>query len=246
MLWPLEEAGEVMRFYDRFTKNSDHDLYGFFAFLIVPDVEPFPEHLHKKKVCGIVWCYTGDKENIEEVFEPIRAFGPPILDFVGEMTVPALNSLFDWLYPPGLHWYWKGHYVNELTDDSIKENIKFGSILPTLRSTMHLYPVDGKAHEIGQQDTAWAHRDIRWAQVIVGVSEDPENTELIKNWSKEYHDAVKPFGSGGGYVNFAMQEDEARVKESYGVNYDRLRRIKMKYDPENFFHLNQNIKPLEG
>ncbi len=245
MLWPIEKAKEVMRFYDQFTKDASHDLYGFFAFLTVPDAEPFPEHLRKKNVCGIVWCYTGSSEKVEEVFDPIRQFGPPILDFVSEMPIPTLNSLFDWLYPSGLQWYWKGHYVNELTDDSIDENIKFGSSLPTPRSTMHLYPIDGKAHEVGQQDTAWAHRDIRWVQAIIGVSDDPKKTDLIKNWSKEYYDAVIPYSSGGGYVNFTMQDDEARVKESYGVNFDRLRGIKKKYDPENFFHLNQNIKPAD-
>ena len=241
--WPIEKAEEVMRFYDHFTKNATHDLYGFFAFLTVPDADAFPEHLRKKPVCGIVWCYTGSKEKTEEVFKPIRNFDPPILDFVTEMGVPNLNSLFDWLYPPGLQWYWKGHYVNELTDDCILENIKYGSNLPTPLSTMHLYPIDGKAHEVGQEDTAWAHRDIRWVQAILGVTDDPKKNDLIKQWSKEYYDAMVNYSSGGGYVNFAMQEDEARVKESYGVNYDRLRNIKKVYDPDNLFHLNQNIKP---
>ncbi len=244
MLWPIEKAKEVMCFYDEFTKDTSNDLYGFFAFLTVPDAEPFPKHLRKKNVCGIVWCYTGFKENIEEVFGPIRQFGPPILDFVGEMPIPTLNSLFDWLYPPGLQWYWKGHYINELTDASIDENIKFGSSLPTPRSTMHLYPIDGKANEVGQEDTAWAHRNIRWVQAILGVSDDPEKKDLIKHWSQEYYAAMIPYSSGGGYVNFTMQDDEARVKENYGVNYERLSRLKAKYDPHNFFHLNQNIKPV--
>ena len=245
MFWPIEKAKEVMQFYDQFTKDASQDLYGFFAFLTVPDAEPFPEHLRKKNVCGIVWCYTGSKEKIEEAFQPIRQFGPPILDFVSEMTIPTLNSLFDWLYPPGLQWYWKGHYLNELTEDCIDENIKFGSSLPTPRSTMHLYPIDGKAHEVGQQDTAWAHRDIRWVQAILGVTDDPAKKNLIKDWSKGYYDAMIPHSSGGGYVNFTMQDDDARVKESYGVNFDRLQMIKKKYDPENFFHHNQNIKPTD-
>lgn len=245
MFWPIEKAKDVMRFYDRYTKDASNDLYGFFAFLNVPDTEPFPEHLRKKNVCAIIWCYTGAKEKIEEVFGPIRQFGPPILDFVSEISIPALNSLFDWLYPPGLQWYWKGHYLNELTDVCIDENINYGSNLPTPRSTMHLYPVDGKAHEVGQQETAWAHRDVRWVQAIIGVSDDPNKADLIRNWSKAYYDAVIPYSSGGGYVNFTMQDDEARVKESYGVNFERLRSLKKKYDPENFFRLNQNIKPAD-
>ena len=245
MLWPIEKAKEVMRFYDQFTKDASQDLYGFFAFLNVPDADPFPEHLRKKNVCGIVWCYTGSIEKVEEVFNPIRQFGPPILDFVSEMPIPTLNSLFDWLYPPGLQWYWKGHYVNELTDDFIDENIKFGSSLPTPRSTMHLYPIDGKAHEVDQENTAWGHRNVRWVQAILGVSDNPKKTDLIKNWSKAYYDAALPYSSGGGYVNFTMQDDDARVKESYGVNFDRLRTVKKKYDPDNFFRMNQNIKPAD-
>lgn len=244
MLWPIEKAKEVMLFYDHYTKDASHDLYGFFAFLVVPDTEPFPEHLRKKNVCGIVWCYTGSIEKVEEVFNPIRQFGPPILDFVSEIPVPNLNSLFDWLYPPGLQWYWKGHYVNELTDKCIIENVKYGSSLPTSMSSMHLYPIDGKAHEVAQGATAWGHRDVRWVQVIVGVSNDPKDKAIIKNWSRDYYTAMIPHSSGGGYVNFMMHEDQIRVKQSYKGNYERLSIIKGKYDPENFFHLNQNIQPV--
>jgi hypothetical protein len=245
MFWPLEQAEEAMKFYDRTTKNANNDLYGFFTFLTVPPAEPFPEHLHMKKVCGIMWCYTGDVEKAAEVFKPIRAFGPPILDFVSELPMPALNSMFDGLYPPGYQWYWKGNYFDELTDDCIQEHIKHGSKVPTMHSTMHLYPIDGKVHETAQEDTAWANRGARWAQVIVGVSPDPMEADKITKWSREYHEAMQPHALGGGYVNFMMQDDQARVKESYGVNFDRLRKIKKKYDPDNFFHINQNIKPAD-
>jgi len=243
MFWPLEQAQEAMKFYDKTTENADNDLYGFFTFLTVPPAEPFPEHLHLKKVCGIMWCYTGDMEKAAEVFSPIRAFGPPILDFVSELPMPALNGMFDGLYPPGYQWYWKGNYFDELTDACIQEHIKHGSNLPTMLSTMHLYPIDGKVHETAQEDTAWANRGARWAQVIVGVSPDPMEADKITNWSREYHEAMQPFALGGGYVNFMMEDDQARVKESYGVNFERLRSIKRKYDPDNFFHMNQNIKP---
>ncbi|UJH68358.1 FAD-binding oxidoreductase [Allomuricauda sp. SCSIO 65647] len=243
MLWPLESADEVMNFYDHFTKNASQDLYGFFAFLTVPDAEAFPESLRNQKVCGVVWCYTGSMDEVEKVFKPIREFGPPILDAVTEMPLPALNSLFDWAYPPGLQWYWKGHYMNELTDESIKEHLKFANAMPTAKSTMHLYPVDGKAHEVALEDTAWAHRDVRWVQVIIGVSEDPKDKKVIRDWSRKYYDAMIPYSSGGGYVNFMMHEGQNRVKQSYKGNYERLRIIKKKYDPENFFHMNQNIVP---
>jgi len=243
MFWPLEKAHEAMKFYNEITKDAPNDLYGFFAFLIVPPGDPFPEHLHSKNVCGIVWCYTGPMENAEEVFKPIREFEPPILDFVGEMPMPALNGMFDELYPPGMQWYWKAHYVNELTDDAIRENIKHGSNIPSMHSTTHLYPIDGAVHDVEAGDTAWAKRDTRWSQVIVGVDPDPKNADKVTKWCKDYYDGLIPHTEGGGYVNFMMEEGETRIKASYGDNYRRLQKVKAKYDPDNFFHINQNIKP---
>jgi hypothetical protein len=120
MFWPIETAKETMKFYDKLTKNASNDLYGFFAFLTVPPAAPFPEHLWNQKVCGVVWNYTGPIEKAEEIFKPIREFGPPILDFVSEIPLPALNSMFDGLYPPGMQWYWRAHYIKELTTESIK------------------------------------------------------------------------------------------------------------------------------
>lgn len=243
MFWPLEKATEAMEFYDQITKDASHDLYGFFAFLIVPPAEPFPKELWNKNVCGVLWNYTGPIEKAEEVFEPIRKFVPPILDFVSEIPMPALNTMFDTLMPPGMQWYWRAHYIKELTPESIKVNIKHGSKIPTMRSTTHLYPIDGAVNDVGNEETAWAHRDARWAQVIVGVDPEPEKADEITKWCKDYFDDLKPHAMGGAYVNFMMEEGQERIKSSYKGNYERLAKIKAKYDPENFFHLNQNIKP---
>ncbi len=243
MFWPLEKAREAMEFYDQFTKNASRDLYGFFAFLIVPPAEPFPKELWNKNVCGVLWNYTGPLEKAEEVFEPIRNFESPILDFVSEIPMPALNGMFDALMPPGMQWYWRAHYIKELTPESIEVNIRHGSKIPTMRSTTHLYPIDGAVHDVGNEETPWAHRDARWAQVIVGVDPEPEKADEITRWCKDYFDDLKPHAMGGAYVNFMMEEGQERIKSSYKENYERLAKIKAKYDPENFFHLNQNIKP---
>lgn len=244
MFWPIEQAHEAMSFYDEVTKNASNDLYGFFAFLIVPPGDPFPEHLHSKNVCGVVWCYTGPIEKAEEVFKPIREFGTPILDFVGEIPMPALNGMFDELYPPGMQWYWRAHFIKELTEDAILENIKHGSNIPSMHSTTHLYPIDGAVHDVESADTAWAKRDARWSQVIVGVDPDRESAGKVTKWCKDYYDGLIPYADGGAYVNFMMEEGETRIKASYGDNYNRLTEIKAKYDPDNFFHINQNIKPV--
>jgi hypothetical protein len=108
---------------------------------------------------------------------------------------------------------------------------------------MHLYPVNGAAHKVGRNDTAWNFREANFAQVIVGVSPDPTDKEAITTWSKAYWDALHPHSAGGAYVNMMMEEGQDRIKAAYRDNYDRLATIKAKYDPTNFFHINQNIQP---
>ncbi len=243
MLWPLEQATDVMQWYREFITQAPDDIYGFFLFLVVPPGPPFPEHLHNKNMCGVVWCYTGPAEQAETTFKPIRSFGPPALDLVGPMPHPQLQSMFDELYPPGLQWYWRADFFNELSDEAIALHVKYGSEIPTMHSSMHLYPINGAAHRIGKTDTAWSYRDATWAQVIVGVDPDPTNNEQIIAWTKEYWDALHPHSAGGAYVNFMMDEGEERIKASYRDNYDRLVEVKKQFDPTNLFRVNQNIRP---
>jgi len=242
MLWDISESEERMAwFHDYISKAPDH-INGFFAFLIVPAVAPFPPELHSKKMCGIVWCYTGDPEEAEDVFEPIRESKTPALDFVGPIPFPALQTMFDPLYPPGLQWYWKADFVKRLDKEAIAIHAKYGAALPTSLSSMHLYPINGEAARVPKSATAWNYRDSNYACVIVGVDADPANKELITNWAKEYWKELHPYSEGGAYVNFMMEEGDDRVKASYSDNYERLSAIKAKYDPQNLFCVNQNIK----
>jgi hypothetical protein len=243
MLWDMDKAPYVMRWYRDFITQAPDDINGFFAFLIVPPGPPFPEHLHNKNMCGIVWCYTGPQEQAEATFQPIRRMLPPALDLVGPLPHPVLNSMFDPLYAPGDQWYWKADFVNELTDEAINLHIKHGSQLPTMQSTIHLYPINGAARRVGKNDTAWSYRDATWAEVIVGVDPDPAKKDLLANWARAYWNALHPYSAGGAYVNFMMEEGEERVKASYRDNYTRLAAVKRKYDPTNFFRVNQNIQP---
>ena len=243
MLWELEQATEVMQWYREFSPSAPDDVNGFFAFLTVPPGPPFPEHLHNRKMCGVVWCFTGPLDQAEEVFKPIRSFGPPALDLVGPMPLPMLQSMFDGLYPPGHQWYWRADFVNELSDEAIALHVKYGSEMPTMQSSMHMYPINGAAHRVGNDETPWAYRDANWAEVIVGVDPDPANNDRIISWTKDYWDALHPYSAGGAYVNFMMDEGQERVQATYGDNYDRLVAIKNKYDPTNLFRVNQNIRP---
>lgn len=243
ILYELSEAKEVMKWYREMIVSAPDNLYGFFAFLTVPPVEPFPKHLHLKKMCGVVWAYTGPFNKAEEVFKPIRKFKTSALDFSGPMPYPALQSMFDSLYPPGYQWYWRADFVKEIPDEAIAKHIQFANELPSMYSTMHLYPINGAASRVGKKDTAWNFRDANWAMVIVGVDPDPANKEKITNWTKKYWEALHPYSSGAAYVNFMMDEGEQRIKATYGDNYERLVKIKDKYDPDNLFKVNQNIKP---
>jgi len=240
-LWPIEKTEEIMEWYHDFITNSPDDLNGFIATMVIPGA-PFPDHLHNKQFCGIVWCFTGDIDKAEEIFKPILAMNP-IFDHLGEMPYPAVQTLFDGLFPPGLQWYWRADFFNELGPELRKQHLKFGSDIPTSLSQMHLYPISGAASRVGKEETAWAFRDSKYAGVIVGVDPDPENTEKITDWCKEYWSALHPYSSGGAYSNFMMDEGEERVQASYKHNYKRLSRIKKQYDPNNLFRVNQNIKP---
>ena len=241
--WPLEQADGVMKLYREFISDAPEDIGGFFAFLTVPPAPMFPEHLHGRKVCGIVWCCTGSVSEAEKTLKPVRQFGKPVFDHVGTMPHPVLQSLFDPLYPPGLQWYWKADFVKELSDKAVELHVEHASRLPTMHSTTHLYPVNGAVQRIGRSETAFSYRDVTWAEVVVGVDPDPANKDRITAWAKEYWDALHPYSAGGAYVNFMMEEGQDRVRATYRDNYQRLAMVKKKYDPTNFFRVNQNIHP---
>jgi FAD/FMN-containing dehydrogenase len=246
MLWPLDRAAEVLAFYADFLAEAPEELNGFFAFLTVPPAPPFPEELHLQKMCGVVWCYAGPPEQAAAALAPVRAAFPPALDGVGEVPLPALQSAFDGLYPAGDQWYWRADFVETIPEAAIEEHVAHARELPTWKSTMHLYPIDGAAGRVSPDSTAWSYRDARWAQVIVGVDPDPARAGDLRDWTVRYWEALHPYSLGGAYTNFLMDEGEDRVRASYGANYDRLARVKAAYDPGNLFHVNQNIRPASS
>jgi FAD/FMN-containing dehydrogenase len=243
MLWEMSDARDIMQWYRKYIREAPEEINGFFAFMTVPPIDHFPQTLHRKKMCAIVWCYTGAPEKAEQVFQPIRAFRKPAVDFAGPIPMPALQTMFDGLYPPGMQMYWKADFFKELSDEAIDLHIQHAMQLPTMHSTMHLYPVNGAASKPGRQDTAWHFRDASWAGVFLGVDPDPANADKISRWAKAYWEALHPFSAGGAYLNFIMDEGEEQVKQSYGDNYRKLAAVKAKYDPGNLFRVNQNIRP---
>ncbi|WP_439675729.1 FAD-binding oxidoreductase [Embleya sp. MST-111070] len=243
-VWPAERTREVLRWYREFLPQAPEELYGFFALLTVPPGPPFPEEIHGRAMCGVVWCWSGDPDAAERVLAVTREPGAPAFHFAAPMPYPAFQSMFDELIPAGLQWYWRGDFFDRITDDAIDVHAGYAENLPTALSTMHLYPIDGAAHRVDRDDTAWDYRDAVWSGVIGGVDPDPANAETIRRWCVDYWQDLHPHSMGGAYVNFIGEgEGHDRVEATYRGHYDRLAEIKRKYDPGNLFHANQNIVP---
>lgn len=242
--WPVADAATVMSVYRDFLLGAPRELNGFFAFHTVPPAPPFPEDIHLREVCGIVWCYVGPEDDARKALAPLLDSVPePLMHGVQLMPHATLQGLFDGLYPPGDHWYWRADFVTEIPDEAVQLHASFGSQLPSMQSTMHLYPADGAAHDVRPTDTAWSYRDANWGAVFAGVDANPANADAIRRWSVAYQEALHPYSAGGAYVNMMMDEGEDRVRASYRDNYGRLAQIKRSYDPENLFRINQNIPP---
>jgi FAD/FMN-containing dehydrogenase len=240
VLYDIGDAGEVLTWYRDFLPAAPDELSGFFAFLSIPPGPPFPEELHLRKVCGVVWTQAGEEES--DALREARSFGKPLLDGIAPVPIPAWNTAFDAVYPPGDQWYWRGEFIKEIPDEAIAVHTEYGPQMPTWKSTMHLYAIDGAASRVASDATAWGYRDAIWGGVFAGVDPDPASADAIRDWTRSYSDAIKPYAMGGGYVNFHMDEPD-RVRGMYGANYDRLAGIKAQYDPDNVFQVNQNIAP---
>lgn len=243
MLWPFEQAADLMKFWRDFILHAPEEINGWFGFVTVPPALPFPEQFHLQKMCAIVWRSTAPPEQTEKLLQPIRTTIPPAVDFAGPHPWPVLQSLFDALYPKGLQWYWKTDFFTDLSDRAIDLHVKYGAQLPTMHSTMHLYPINGAVHRFSPDETAFSFREANFAEVILGVDPDPVNNERMIGWARDYWMALHPYSAGGGYVNMMMDEGAETVQAAYRENYARLAQIKATYDPHNLFHVNQNIKP---
>ncbi|MGN6600705.1 MAG: BBE domain-containing protein [Actinomycetes bacterium] len=242
MLWPIERTGEVLDWYRDFLPAAPRELNGFFALLSVPPADPFPVDLRLRKMCAVAWCYTGDPGTADELLAPARALHP-VLDGVAPLPWPAWNSAFDAVYPPGDQWYWRADYLDSIPDEAVAVHEEWGERLPTWKSTMHLYPIDGAPTDVARDETPFAYRGARWAGVIAGVDPEPARAAELRDWCVGYWEAQHPYSAGGAYINMMMDEGQDRVRASYGPHYDRLTRVKAAYDPSNLFHVNQNIPP---
>jgi FAD/FMN-containing dehydrogenase len=241
--WAIEDSNELLAAYREWLPSAPRNVSGFFNFHTIPPAEPFPEEIHLRLVCGVVWCIDGSDEEAEQAMAPLLSVAEPLMHGVGRMPIAALNAAFDGLYSPGDQWYWRADFVREIPDEAIALNREWNERMPTFKSGSHLYPIDGAVQDVAAEDTAYAFRDATWSQVIVGVDGDPASAGKLRDWAVGYWEALHPYSAGAAYVNFMMDEGQERVQATYGSNYERLARIKAQYDPDNVFRVNQNIRP---
>jgi len=164
-------------------------------------------------------------------------------EMVAPMPYPWLNSAFDGIFPKGIRSYWKGNYVTELTDAAIEAHLAHGPEVPEVSATMHLYAINAAAHRVAADETAFAYRHATFAPVYIAAWTDSANDEARITWVRDYYQATAPHSEPGGYINFMQDDDQNRIQDNYLGSYSRLVEIKRKYDPDNLFHGNQNIKP---
>ncbi len=241
--YELEEAGNLLRFFRDFIKTAPEAYGAFPAFQIAPPLEFVPAERHGDTFCAAIVHWSGPLDEGESAMKPFRDLAPRVAEMVGPMPYPALNGAFDALFPKGIRSYWKGSFVTELNDDAIAAHVTHGSRVPEVSATMHLYPINGACHRVGADETAFAFRHATFSTVIVCAWQDPAKDRERIQWVRDYYQATAPHSEPGGYVNFMAEDDEARVPENYGPHYSRLTEIKRAYDPDNLFHLNQNIPP---
>ena len=245
MLYEVGDAPAVMRAYDEYIQEAPEQLGAFFGWQLAPPLPFIPEDRHGDVFCAVVTCWSGRPEQGEQAIKPFRDVAEVQAEMIGQMPYPALNAAFDGLFPKGIRQYWKADYVRDLPDEAIAAHVEHGPRTPTAPSTMHMYPINGAAARVGQQESAFGHRDAKYAMIIVSAWADPADDEADRQWVRDYYAAVHPYsGTRGGYVNFMDADDAARAPENYGPTYERLRQVKTTYDPGNLFHLNQNIAPV--
>jgi FAD binding domain/Berberine and berberine like len=238
-----EAAGDLFRYFDRFIDDAPREYGGFPAWHLAPPLPFIPADRVGEPFPVLVSCWTGDHDSGAKVLRGFRDVGPVMAEHVGAIPYTALNAVFDPLLPRGLQHYWKAVFVGDLTDDVIAAHAEHGQRIPAVNCAVHLYPVNGAAHDVAPDATAWGHRDAKYATVIAGMWPDPADNDKGIRWVKDYHAALAPHSQPGGYVNFASADDQAKVRDNFGVGYDRLAQVKRRYDPANLFHLNQNIIP---
>lgn len=235
IIYPL--SAEVLRFFDEFSMSAPDEVTTIGAVLTTPDRNP---------AYGIIVCYCGPPSEGEAVLRPLRTFSEPVADMITPRSYLDMQTVLDDVWPPGRRYYNKAHNIRSLNDDAIRVVLEYGNALPTPVSNIAFQQLHGAASRVGAGETAFPHRYDHYDLLVHPATDDPTESEKIIRWARECWGALQPFVERALYVNAledALEEGQARVREAYGANYDRLVALKNKYDPGNMFRLNANIVP---
>ncbi len=243
--WPFERADEILSAYRTITSDAPRELAAFLVLLHAPPAPFVPEEWHGRKTCAMVVCYSGDLDRADEALAPIRGLGNPAVELLQEWPYAQQQSFLDESEPNGAHYYWKTEYVSELSDGLLAAVRDVFAECPIPEAQVGFLQLGGALNERAEDDGAVGNRDARFALGVNGMWEAGEpNAEMFRQWVRDGWARVRPFSTGRTYINFqSADEDEERVQATYGVNWDRLVEIKNRYDPDNRFRANRNIRP---
>lgn len=234
---PAERAFDVLRFYRDFTADLPDELTVYTGILTDPE---------GNKLIGVVACYVGSMEEGERLVKPLREFGSPVADNIGPMPYTTLQSMFDPAFPPDYQNYWKSGFLADVSDDALKQFAEFAIAAPSPSTMVMIENYHGAYSRVDPTATAYNHRDGKYDMLILANWVNPEDTEKNVKWAREFYQGMQPYLAGTSFPNLMGQEEIAdRAREAYGTNYARLAEIKKRYDPDNLFRLNLNVKPAE-
>jgi hypothetical protein len=236
---------ETLRNYQKLMAEAPEELTVIFAITRGLPVPFLPEEWHGQPVMVTVACWCGSPERDEEITSTVARLGEVLGQAHWRMPFPAINTLFDDLLPKGLQHYWKANVGGEMSEEALAVHLEHGPRVPNIESGPFFFPINGACHRVGENDTAFAHRDSAFSLVISGSWKDPADNDKNTAWVRNYYDALRPYSDEGGYINFMSADDQDRAPSNYGANYRRLREIKARYDPTNLFRLNQNVLPAD-
>ncbi|MEA3413352.1 MAG: FAD-binding oxidoreductase [Pseudomonadota bacterium] len=240
---PLEAAGSVLKAWREFAAEAPDELTVWVVLREAPPLPDLPVHVHGTGVIAIAALYAGDPADGEKVLAPIRAFGDPIADLIGPAPFAGFQSAFDPLLTPGARNYWKSHDFIEISDELIGHVLDYADRLPSGECEIFIAQVGGAMGRVPAEATAYTHREANFVMNVHTRWRDATQDQECIDWAREFFDKTAPHATGGVYVNFMTQDEGGRIGEAYGANYDRLVKLKKRYDPDNMFRLNQNIAP---
>jgi FAD/FMN-containing dehydrogenase len=243
IVFPFSQARQILNKYREFVSSAPEDLNVWVVLRKAPPLPFLPEKIHGKEVVVLPVFYTGAAEEAEKLIAPLRAFGNVHGEHLGVQPYVAWQKTFDPLLTPGARNYWKSHNFTDLADGALDSIIEFAGKLPSPQCEIFIGQIAGASNRVAADAMAYGHRDARFVLNVHGRWAEAKDDAKCMGWARGFFQASAPYASAGAYVNFMTAEENDRVAAAYGSNYGRLKEIKKCYDPENVFHLNQNIKP---